>query len=132
MTAYRVVIADDHAGIHPLIRRILEPEFDIVDAVFDGQALLDSARAHEPDVLVVDISMPVMNGIEAIRRLEAPRTRAVVVLTTHADPSLLEQAVKAGALGYVLKASAVTDLAPAIRAALRGERFTSPAIASTS
>ncbi len=132
MTAYRVVIADDHAGIHPLIRRILEPEFDIVDAVFDGQALMDSARAYEPDVLVVDISMPVMSGIEAIRRLETARTRAVVVLTTHADLNLLDQAVKAGALGYVLKARAATDLAPAIRAALRGERFTSPSIASTS
>ena len=132
MAAYRVVLADDQIGIHPLIRRILEPEFDIVDAVFDGQALMDSARAHRPDVLVVDISMPVMSGIEAIRRLEPPRTQAVVVLTTHADPSLLEQALKAGALGYVLKASAATDLAPAIRAALRGERFVSPSMGRTS
>jgi DNA-binding NarL/FixJ family response regulator len=122
----RVVFADDHPGIHPLIRRILvTADFEVVDAVFDGPALIASARFHAPDALVVDIAMPGMSGIEALRRMDGARPRAVVVLTTHADPILLEQAIAAGALGYVLKAKAASDLGPALRAALRGERFVS-------
>ena len=121
----RLVLADDHAGIHPLIRRILGSEFEIVDAVLDGRALVESALANSPDVLVVDISMPGLSGIEAIRSLGPSLPKAVVVLTTHADPNLVEQAFRAGASGYVLKAKAAMDLAPAIHAALRGERFVS-------
>lgn len=128
----RVVFADDHAGIHPLMRRILEPQFNIVDAVFDGRALVDSTARHAPDVLVVDISMPYLNGLEAVRLLRPGSNAAVVFLTTHADPDLLAQALEAGAKGYVLKASAAADLVPAIHAALRGERFISSAVLAAS
>lgn len=124
----RVVFADDHAGIHPLVRRILEPQFNVVDAVFDGQALVESAALHSPDVVVVDIAMPLLNGLEAVRRLRLQSRAAVIFLTTHADPGLLEQALEAGGDGYVLKASAAADLVPAIQAALRGERFVSAAV----
>lgn len=128
----RVVFADDHAGIHPLVRRILEPQFDVVDAVYDGQALVDSAALHAPDVLVVDISMPRLNGLEAVRRLRPQSRAAVIFLTTHPDRALLEQAIEAGADGYVLKAAAAADLVPAIQAALRGERFVSAAVEAAS
>lgn len=127
-TPRRVVFADDHAGIHPLVRRILEPQFEVVDAVFDGRALVDSAERHAPDVLVVDIAMPHLNGIDAVRRLSPQSKAAVVFLTTHADGALLSQALEAGARGYVLKAAAAADLVPAIHAALRGERFVSAAV----
>ncbi len=129
---HRVVFVDDHAGIHPLVRRILEPQFQVVDSVFDGQALLNSAARHAPDVLVVDISMPRLNGLEAVRQLRPESNAVVVFLTTHADSALLEQALEAGAHGYVLKASAASDLIPAIRAALRGERFVSAAVSLAS
>ena len=121
-------MADDYEGIHPLIRRILEPEFAVVEAVLDGEALVTAVRTHRPEVLVVDIAMPRMNGIEAVRQILADRPHAVVMLTTHADVSLRDQAFRAGALGYVLKARAATDLAPAIRAALAGERFVSDSV----
>ncbi|MCC6539666.1 MAG: response regulator transcription factor [Bryobacterales bacterium] len=129
---HRVVFADDHAGLHPLVRRILEPQFQVVDSVFDGQALVNSAAHHSPDVLVVDIAMPHLNGLEAVRQLRPLSNAVVVFLTTHADRALLEQALEAGAHGYVLKAAAASDLIPAIRAALRGERFVSAAVISAS
>ena len=128
MKTLRILLADDNAAIHPLIRKILGPEFTIVESVFDGQALVIATLTHAPEVLIVDISMPVMNGIEAIRQLASARPSAVVMLTTHADASLAQQALGAGALGYVLKGKAATDLVPAIHAALRGERFISSSI----
>ncbi len=128
MKTLRILFADDNAAIHPFIHRILGPEFTIVESVLDGQALVAATLAHNPEVLIVDISMPVMNGIEALHRLASARPSAVVMLTTHADAFLAEQALGAGALGYVLKGKAATDLVPAIHAALRGERFISSSI----
>jgi DNA-binding NarL/FixJ family response regulator len=123
-----VIIADDHAGVHPLLRRILEPELDVVESVFDGQALLDATGLLHPDLIVVDVMMPVLDGIEAVRRLKAQSsTLAVVFISTDAGEDNVLRALKTGALAFVRKASAVEDLLPAARAALNGQQFVSGA-----
>jgi DNA-binding NarL/FixJ family response regulator len=121
-----VIVADDHADVHPLIRRILEPEFDIVANVFDGQALLDAMRRLRPDLIVVDVLMPILNGIEAVKRLKAQSsTVPVVFISTDAGEENVQRALNTGALAFVRKASAAEHLLPAARAALRGQRFVS-------
>ena len=119
-----VIIADDHVELHPLLRRILEPEFDVVEDVFDGRALLDAALHFRPDLIVVDILMPVMGGIEAVKRLKAQlSTVAVVFMSADAEKESVQQALQSGGRGFVRKASAAEHLLPAARAALRGQRF---------
>jgi len=121
-----VIIADDHADVHPLLRRILEPEFDVVENVFDGQALLDAMARLRPDLIVVDVLMPVLDGIEAVRRLKAQSsTMAVVFISTDAAEDNVQRILKTGALAFVRKASAAEDLLPAAHAALKGQRFVS-------
>jgi len=120
----RVLIADDHADVLDDIRDLLEPDFDVVGAVSDGQQLLNAAETLKPDVIVTDISMPELNGIEASRRIiEKYPDSKIVLLTMHNDPALIEQGFAAGALGYVLKVKANMDLAQAIYWALEGKRF---------
>jgi DNA-binding NarL/FixJ family response regulator len=120
----RVLIADDHADVLDDIRDLLEPDFDVVGAVSDGQQLLKAAETLKPDVIVTDISMPELNGIEASRRIiEKYPDSKIVLLTMHNDPALIEQGFAAGALGYVLKVKANMDLAQAIYQALEGKRF---------
>jgi DNA-binding NarL/FixJ family response regulator len=123
----RVLIADDHKGILDDIRGLLEPEFDVVDAVEDGQALISAADTFQPDVIVTDISMPHMNGIEAARLIiqKNPASR-IILLTSYNDSTLLEQGLSAGALGYVLKLKAHEELLLAIHNALEDNRFISP------
>ena len=106
------------------LRRLLEPEFDVVAVVGDGHALLREAEAIGPDVVVSDIVMPGLDGIAATRALVArqPGSR-VVLVTVHDEPELMERGYAAGALAYVVKLSASRDLVPAVRAALRGERY---------
>jgi DNA-binding NarL/FixJ family response regulator len=127
MSRMRVLLADDHAGTVRQWRALLEPEFEIVAAVSDGEALVDAAERLDPDVIVADIVMPGMNGIVAanaiLRRHPAAR---IVFATVHADRMLLRRGLAAGAYGYVLKIRAADDLLPAIRAALRGELHISP------
>jgi DNA-binding NarL/FixJ family response regulator len=125
----RVLLADDHHDFLAAAARLLEPEFEVVQTVGDGQALLAEAARLEPDVLVLDISMPVLNGIEAARRLRGAGSRAkVVFLTVHQDPDYVRGALAAGALGYVVKSRLVSDLALALREALAGRSFVSPSI----
>jgi DNA-binding NarL/FixJ family response regulator len=126
----RVLIADDHKGILDDIRGLLEPEFDVVDAVGDGQALISAADNFQPDVIVTDISMPRMNGIEAARLIiqKNPASR-IILLTAYNDSTLLEQGLSAGALGYVLKLKADEELSVAIYNALEDNRFVSPELA---
>jgi DNA-binding NarL/FixJ family response regulator len=111
------------------IRGLLEPEFDVVDAVGDGQSLVSAAETFQPDVIVTDISMPRLNGIEAARLIiqKNPASR-IVLLTVYNDSALLEQGFSAGALGYVLKLKADEDLSLAIRRALDNHRFVSPEV----
>ena len=119
----RVLLADDHAQVAEQLRSVLEGEFEVVAIVGDGQALLDSAAALCPDVIVTDVAMPVLDGISAARALRERNPDArIVFVTVHNDPALVQQGLAAGALGYVLKLTAGDDLIPAVRAALRGER----------
>jgi len=125
-----VLLADDHRIVAEGLKRLLEPEFDLVGVVEDGRALLAVARELRPDVIVSDISMPELNGVEALEELkmENPGVR-VVFLTMHHNVAYARQAMDAGALGYVLKHSAAEELILAVRAAAVGKTFVSPAIA---
>ena len=123
----RVVLAEDHAGVAEQLRKLLETEFDVVAMVADGRALLEAAEEFRPDVIVTDIMMPRLDGIAATAALLAkrPDTR-VVLVTVHDDPDLAERGYAAGALAHISKHSAGRELAPAVRAAMRGERYVSP------
>lgn len=119
-----VIIADDHQDVHPLLRRILEPEFYVVESVFDGLALVNATWRLRPDLIVVDVLMPVLDGIEAVKRLKAQSsTVKVVFISTDAGEENVLRALQTGASVFVRKASAAEDLLPAARAALRGQRF---------
>lgn len=125
MSTYpRVLIADDHRVVGEGIRRLLQPQFDIIGCVTDGAALVEAAEKHQPDVLVTDVSMPVLNGLDAIRALRKTGNRVnAIVLTMHADPMLAAAAISAGASGYVLKHSASDELILAIREVLAGRLY---------
>jgi len=121
-----VIIADDHADVHPLLRRILEPEFDVVGNVFDGQSLIEATGRLRPDLIVVDVLMPVLNGIEAVKKIKAQSsTVAVVLISTDAGEGNVQRALGTGALAFVRKASAAEHLVLAACAALKGQRFVS-------
>jgi DNA-binding NarL/FixJ family response regulator len=107
-----------------LLEHLLQEEFDVVATVHDGRALVDAAARVDPDAIVTDISMPVLDGIEAAREIlrNNPSAR-VVFVTVHADPLLMNQGLAVGGLGYVPKVSAGEELIPAVWAALRGERW---------
>jgi DNA-binding NarL/FixJ family response regulator len=130
MKRTRVLLADDHKIILDGLRSLLEPEFDIVGTVGDGRALLSAVRKLRPDVIVVDISMPSLNGIEAVREIKKEDSQVkVVFLTMHPDVTIAIRAFEAGALGYVLKHSASSELLIAIREAIMGHTFITPLIA---
>jgi len=114
----RVLLADDHTVVAQGLASLLWEEFELVGIVGDGQALLDTAQRLQPDVIVADMAMPVMDGLEALHRLKAARLDAkVIFLTMHADAQLATEALRAGASGYVLKHSAGEELIAAIWAA---------------
>ena len=125
-----VLLADDHEDFLAAVVRHLEPHFEVVGAVGDGQALLEEAVRLEPDLIVLDISMPVLNGLEAAKRLRALGCHArIVFLTVHADSDYVRAAFATGALGYVLKSELASELLSCLRDALVGRPFVSPAIA---
>lgn len=125
----RVVLADDHRMVVEGLAVLLRDEFDLVGVADDGMALVDIAQRERPDIIVTDISMPLLNGIDAIKRLrDAGVTARIVFLTMHPDVVYAARAMDAGASGYVLKHSASEELIEAMRAALRGERFVSEAL----
>ncbi len=129
MERVSVLLADDHEDFLATAVRHLEPHFDVLKAVSNGEALLDQAAKLEPDLVVLDISMPVLSGIEAARRLKAAGSPArIVFLTMHADSDYVRAALETGALGYVVKSRLATDLLPCIREALAGRPFVSPSI----
>ena len=132
-TYVRVLLADDSPSMLQAARRILEPEFQVVGTVDDGQAVLEAAKSLNPDVLILDISMGVMNGLEAARLLRRiGSTAKIVFLTVHNDQDFVEEAFSAGAVGYVIKPRLGTDLLIAVREALMGHRFVSPDLVSPS
>jgi DNA-binding NarL/FixJ family response regulator len=130
MTRPRVLIADDHKIVIDGLKRVLESDFDIVGTVQDGRELIAAAEELRPTVIVADVSMPMLNGIEAVRQIkEAHEEIKVVFLTMHPDVSYAVRAFEAGASGYVLKHSASDELVMAIREALRGKTYVTPFIA---
>jgi DNA-binding NarL/FixJ family response regulator len=135
----RVILADDHAMIVDGLRSLLREHVDLVATVGDGEALLEAARRLQPDVVITDISMPRLSGLEVLRRLTpngagtaAGAGRATVprfiILTMHADPELAAEALRAGACGYLLKHSAGDELVVAIREVLQGRSYLTPLI----
>jgi DNA-binding NarL/FixJ family response regulator len=130
MKRARVLLADDHRILGEGLQSLLEPEFDLVGIVEDGRALVEAAEELRPDVIVVDISMPLLNGIEAARHItKANPSVKVVFLTMHTDVMYATKAFAAGAMGYVLKQSAASELLTAIREALRERIYVTPLIA---
>jgi DNA-binding NarL/FixJ family response regulator len=130
MSRPRVLLADDHFVVAEGLRSLLAPHFDVVGIVSDGRELLPAARALDPDVVVLDISMPSLNGIEAARQMRAANSRAkLVFLTMHREVAYAERALEAGAAGFVLKHSAASELVTAIREALKGGKYITPQIA---
>jgi DNA-binding NarL/FixJ family response regulator len=123
----RVLIADDNTAMLETIVRVVKDHFQVVGTVGDGQAVLDAADALEPDILILDISMPIVDGIEAAHCLKDHGSHTkIVFLTVHDDPDFVSRSLEAGALGYVIKARLGTDLVFAIREALAGRSFVSP------
>ena len=125
----RVLLADDHPAVLALTAAVLADGCLVVGGVGDGQELLTEAERLDPDVIVLDISMPRLDGIEAARQLRrSQRPARLVFLTVHEDADFARAALDAGGLGYVVKARLASDLLPAIRAALADRRFISPTI----
>ncbi len=121
MDRIRVLLADDHEAMLDRVARLLAAECDVVGTATDGQQALEAAQDLKPDVLVLDISMPVMNGIETAHRLkEAGSETRIVFLTVHDDPDFAREALEAGALGYVIKQRIASDLVAAIKKAHAG------------
>jgi DNA-binding NarL/FixJ family response regulator len=129
MSRVRVLIADDHALVAEGMAALLASEFELVGRASEGNQLVDAATRAQPDVVVTDIRMPELNGIEALRELKRrfPRLRAVVV-TMLADPYVAAEALQAGADGYVLKHSAGVELVQAVREVSAGRRYITPLI----
>jgi DNA-binding NarL/FixJ family response regulator len=123
----RVLLAADHHELLIRVRSILEADFDVIGSVENGYELLAQAEALQPDVVIVDISMPLMNGIDAVRKLvESASTAKFIFLTIHEDPAFVSTCFAAGAMAYVVKARIPFDLIIAIREVLMGRQFASP------
>lgn len=124
-----VLIADDHPIVLEGLVSLLKDKFDVVGTVSDGSSLLDETARLRPDVIVTDISMPGLSGMDVLRRLRASRSAAkVVVLTMHAGAELAAEAMRAGASGFVLKRSASEELVTAVNEALKGRAYLTPAL----
>jgi DNA-binding NarL/FixJ family response regulator len=126
----RILLADDHKEMRQIVVQLLEREFEILDPVADGRALLKAASRLKPDVCLLDISMPAMNGIEAAIQLkERGSTAKVIFLTIHEDRDFIEAALRMGASGYVFKRRIRSDLSLAVSEALEDRIFISPTYA---
>ena len=118
----RVLLADDHVEVLTALQRLLEPSCDIIGRATDGTALLEAAQALEPDVIVLDMFLPAVDGLEACRRIRQARPETKVVLLTAADgPAFRERAFEVGASAFISKLSQVDQLVPAILRAFAGE-----------
>src|SRR5215470_5420023 len=129
MKRARIILADDHSLLLGAFKSFLEPEFEVVGTFLDGRTLVDNVKDLHPDVIVLDIGMPLMNGISAGQKLKQDLpTVKLIYLTMNQDPDLAAEAFKLGASGYLLKSSAASELAFAIREALTGRSYVTPLI----
>ena len=130
MTKPRIVLADDHVLLTDGISSLLHSDFNVVATVENGRELVAAVQRLDPDVVITDMQMPVLNGIDAVAQLTKLKARArVIVLTVHSDVSYAVRALRAGAAGFVLKHAAYTELATAIREVLKGRTYLTPMIA---
>ena len=125
----RILLADDHAMLLDAFRALLEPEFEVVGTATDGRMLIEEFTRLKPDVVVVDVGMPLLNGLDAGRQLKAlQRAVKLIYLTMNPEPDLAREALRLGASGYVLKSSAASELKQAIQEAIKGRSYITPLI----
>lgn len=126
----KILLADDHAILLEAFQKLLEPEYDVVGTVADGRELLAAAPKLQPEVIVTDISMPNLNGLDACRKLRKilPEVK-LIFLTVNEDPDLVAEAIRIGANGYLLKSSAASELFQAIKSVLNGGTYITPLVA---
>jgi DNA-binding NarL/FixJ family response regulator len=126
----RILIADDHTLVAEAFKKLLEPEFHVVKLVTDGRSLLTSAKELKPDIVILDLNMPLLNGLDAGQEMKKllPKTK-LIVLTMNEDPEVASKALRQWASGYLLKKSAGVELQKAILAVLRGHSYVTPSIA---
>lgn len=131
MNKPKILLADDHTLVAEAFKRLLEPEFDVVGTVADGRALLRTAPELQPDVVLVDLSMPLLNGLDAGKQLKqlSPGIK-IIVVTMNEDPDIAADTMDKWASGYLLKKSAGSELLKAVRDVLRGGRYVTPALNS--
>ena len=129
MSRPRILMADDHLMLLEAFKALLEPDFDVVGTVTDGRTLLEEFARLNPEVVLLDVAMPLLNGLDAGRQLKAQRRSVkLIYLTMNPDPDLAGEALRLGASGYVLKSSAAKELKQAIQEALRGRSYITPLI----
>jgi DNA-binding NarL/FixJ family response regulator len=125
----KVLIADDHNMVIDGLRSLLEPEYEVVGAVNDGRAVLPGVQRLQPDIVIIDISMPLLNGLDCTRQLREAGSRVkILILTMHPDATLAQEALAAGASGYLLKTSPGSELKGALREVLAGRIYVSPEV----
>ncbi|MDH4153980.1 MAG: response regulator transcription factor [Nitrospira sp.] len=129
MTRPRILMADDHSLVLAGLRKLVEEDGDVVGTVEDGRALLEEAQTLRPDIILLDISMPLLNGLDAARQLRTlvPESKLIFV-TMHATPTYVAEAFKVGASGYLIKQSATAELKQALQAVLRGQHYMTPLV----
>jgi DNA-binding NarL/FixJ family response regulator len=126
----RVLLADDHTLLLEAFEKLLEHDYTVVGTVSDGRALLSAAAELMPDVILLDIAMPLLNGLDAARKLKKTMPKVkLIFLTMNEDPSVASEALRAGATGYLLKTSALSEIAKAIHEVLCGRSYVTPIIA---
>jgi DNA-binding NarL/FixJ family response regulator len=128
----RILLADDHVLVAEGIQKLLEPEYELVGIVADGRSLVAAAAKLQPDIVVVDISLPLLNGLDASQQLKKNNPNLkIIVLTMHSEPNFVTQAFRVGVSGYVLKQSVGSELVQAIREVIKGRTFVSPMVAQS-
>lgn len=129
MTRPRILMADDHSLVLAGLRRLVEEEGEVVGTVEDGRALVEEAQRLRPDLILLDISMPLLNGLDAARQLTklVPDSK-LIFLTVHTTPTYVTEAFKVGAVGYLVKQSATAELKQAIQAVMRGQHYMTPSV----
>jgi DNA-binding NarL/FixJ family response regulator len=129
MKRTQVIIADDHKLLADAIKNLLEPEYEVIGTFTDGESLVHGAAALNPDIIIIDVSMPMMNGLNACSHLKKTLPKAkLIILTMDQDLETAAEAFRNGASGYVLKTSAASELKDAIREVMRGGYFATPSL----
>jgi DNA-binding NarL/FixJ family response regulator len=132
MNKARVLLAEDHVLVSEGLTKLLETDFTLVGTVTDGRALVQAVKEHTPDIAIIDISLPLLNGLEAARQIKKcePHTK-LIFLTMHAEENFVRDAFKSGGSGYVLKQSATAELVFAIKEVYQGRTYVSPSVAQS-